>query len=232
MGDLQVNAGDLEGAAESYGKFLAAEPLNLEATLRRGDVFKDLGRFDEAMADYRRAEAVQPDNPQVLFKLGTMAMVAGAPREAIDYLKRVVTADPLNAGALNTFSLALSSLGLYDDASRVAAASLEVEAASPFGQFALGIALLGLERFGEAAEALKLAAAAASTSLDVLSALAAAEAGQENLFAAERALLQVLSVDPENKRARFMIAALHGEALDSPAPGVAAENLRSACGAL
>ncbi len=223
LGDFYFRAADLESAAFAYGKVLAAEPLNVEATLRRGDALKDLGRFDEAMADYRRAERVQPDNPQVLFKLGSLTLANGAPRDAVDCLNRAIIGDPRNAPAHATLSLALSSLGLYDDASRVAAASLAIETAYPFGQFALGTALLGLERFAEAADVLKLAAEAASTSPDVLEALAEAEVGQENLFAAERAHLQILSVDPENERARFMIAALHGEAVDSPPSSFAAD---------
>jgi predicted TPR repeat methyltransferase len=223
LGDLYMQAGEVEEAIYSYGKVLAAEPLNVEATLRRGDALKDLGRFEEAAADYRRAETIQPDDAQVLFKLGAMALAAGTPREAVLRLQRAIAADSGNASAHATLSLALSSLGLYDDAARVAAACLAIEAAFPFGQFALGTALLGLERFAEAADVLKPAAVAAATSPDVLSALADAEAGQENFFAAERALLQVLSVDPENKRARFMIAAFHGEAVDSTPPGFAAD---------
>jgi predicted TPR repeat methyltransferase len=223
LGDLYFQAGDLEDAAFSYGKILSAEPLNIEAALRRGDALKDLGRFDEAMADYRRAETIQPDNPQVLFKLGAIALATENPRDAVDRLNRAVAGDPQNAMARATLSLALSSLGLYEDAARAAEASLTIEADFAFGRFALGSALLGLERFSDAAAVLKLAAEAASTSPDVLTALAEAETGQENFFAAERALLQVLSVDPENKRARFMIAALHGEAVDSPPPGFAAD---------
>jgi predicted TPR repeat methyltransferase len=223
LGDLYQRAGDLENAAFSYGKVLSAEPLNVEAALRRGDALKDLGRFDEAMADYRRAETIQPDNPQVLFKLGSIALISGSPREAVDRLNRAIAGDPQNAMAYATLSLALCALGLYDDAARAAGASLTIEASFPLGQFALGSSLLGLERFSEAADALRFAAEAASTSPDVLTALAEAEAGQENLFGAEAALLQVLSVDPENKRARFLIAALHGEAIDSPPPGFAAD---------
>lgn len=223
LGDLYFRAGDLENAAFSYGKVLSGEPLNVDVTLQRGDVLRDLGRFDEAMADYRRAERVQPDNPQVLFKLAALAMVIGDPRDAVDRLNRAVASDPRNAVAHATLSLALSSLGLYEDASRVARASLAIEAGFPFGQFALGTALVGLERFAEAADVLRPAAKAASTSSDVLAALAEAEAGQENFFEAERALLQVISIDPDNTRARFMIAALHGEAIESPPPGFAAD---------
>ena len=221
LGDLYVQAGELSEALFSYNKVLAAEPLNVETAILRGDILADLGRAEEAIADYRRTEAIEPGNTVVAFKLGTLALKMGTPREAADHLRRAIAADPGNADAHVTLSLALISLGLYDDAARLAAAGLDLQPGFALGQFALGMALTGLERFVQASEALKLAADASPTSLDVLTALAEAEVGRGDLFAAERALQQVLSVDPDNSGARFMIAALHGEALEFAPPELA-----------
>lgn len=223
LGDLYAHAGSLADAVESYGQLLEREPLSVDGVLRRGDAFLALERIDDALVDYRRAEAIQPNNAEVLSKIGAVTLEYGGPREAAGYLQRALAADPRSPSTYANLSLALSVLGVFDDAARVASQGLEFDAGTPLGKFALGTALIGLEQFESAAEELRAAAAAAPRNARILSALADAETAREDFLAAELALQQIITVDSANIRARFMLAALHGEAVESAPPEVAAD---------
>src|SRR5215217_5214917 len=52
--DLQ-KAGDLEAAAAEYRRFLESQPRNTEALSNLGVVLATLGRYDDAIAAYRKA---------------------------------------------------------------------------------------------------------------------------------------------------------------------------------
>lgn len=227
LGDLYTYARDFEQAAYAFSQVLTTEPLHVDAILGRGDACVELRRFDDALADYQRANVIQPNDPKILFRLGSLSLRYGAPKEAATFFQRLLQLDPKNVAGYANFSLSLSALGQYDDALAVAETALQVDARSAHAGFALGSALLGLERFDEAAQVLRDASDAVPRHVDILLTLADAEIARDNPFAAELALQQILNVDPADTAARFMIAAIHGEAVDAPPPDFAVKTFDS-----
>jgi tetratricopeptide (TPR) repeat protein len=63
-GECWRRAGEFEAAARAYGQVLSGAPGRFEqrAAFERAGVLRRLERFDEALADYRRAAKVEPDN--------------------------------------------------------------------------------------------------------------------------------------------------------------------------
>lgn len=63
-GECWRRAGEFESAARAYGQVLDGEPGRYEqrAAFERAGVLRRLERFDEALAGYRRAASVSPDN--------------------------------------------------------------------------------------------------------------------------------------------------------------------------
>ncbi|MBI5740780.1 MAG: glycosyltransferase family 39 protein [Nitrospirae bacterium] len=53
MGHILISRGDYEGALRYYSEALTIYPLDKEALLNRGKTFEYLGRYDEAVSDYR-----------------------------------------------------------------------------------------------------------------------------------------------------------------------------------
>jgi tetratricopeptide (TPR) repeat protein len=63
-GECWRRAGEFESAARAYGQVLDGEPGRYEqrAAFERAGVLRRLERFDEALAGYRRAASVSPEN--------------------------------------------------------------------------------------------------------------------------------------------------------------------------
>lgn len=216
LGGLYLRAHEFHSAIDAFDHVLATEPLNVDASVGKGEALWELGRAEEALAAYRRAETIEPGNSKVLGVLGHAVLRAGSPVEAAHLLQRALQAGGPNSAVYSRLSFALSAVGQFDSAAEAARDALMGEPTSVAANHALGLASIGKGEFGVAAESLRLAANADPGNIDVLFALADAEAFRDEPFAAERALQQILTIEPDNAFARFMLAALHGEALASP----------------
>lgn len=82
----------------------------------RGMALYDAGRMDEAVADYRRSLAINPDYPEANNNLGHILAEQGHAREAIPYLRAAVRVKPGLLEAHNNLGSALSDLGENDEA--------------------------------------------------------------------------------------------------------------------
>src|SRR5437868_10710754 len=63
-------AGDLEGAVQGYRQFLAARPKEAAVHANLGVLLAHLGRFDEAIAEYKKAVVLDPQNADMVRNLG------------------------------------------------------------------------------------------------------------------------------------------------------------------
>ena len=92
---LQTEAGDNQGAIESYSRAIDINPGFLSALFNRGLAYKDLGRFDEAKADFKTVvELKNGEAPQALFNLGIIATDQGDTKLADEYLQKAYKLDP------------------------------------------------------------------------------------------------------------------------------------------
>jgi Tfp pilus assembly protein PilF len=158
-------ARDLDGAAEAYGRFLKEQPRNVEALSNLGAVLAAQGRYDDAIARYREALAVDARRTAVRLNLAVALQKAGRPAEAAPELERVVAEAPQNRNAVVLLAESRVRLGEYAQA---AALLTPLHDASPDDRavaYLLGVALLqdkqidkgklvldGVLRDGESAE--------------------------------------------------------------------------------
>lgn len=108
------------------------------------------GRLAEAEAGYRRALAVDAENPDALYLLGTVKLQQRQPAEALPLLERSVRRRGKNPHARAALGTALLESGRPDEAIREFRRALDLEPRHPDALLNLGNALAGLGRHGEA----------------------------------------------------------------------------------
>jgi Flp pilus assembly protein TadD len=67
--DLQQH-GDLQQAVTAYKNFLSLRPNESAVRSNLGVLLARLGRFDEAIAEYKEAYGLDPSNPGIILNLG------------------------------------------------------------------------------------------------------------------------------------------------------------------
>jgi tetratricopeptide (TPR) repeat protein len=108
LGMAYGSAGDFARAVEAYGKVLEIEPDNADAARKRGYALFRLGRFDEALAAFRQAEVLTPDNPLLLEEMGRFFAAQKDYGRAESYFKKAVERPDPPALALFNYAVLLS----------------------------------------------------------------------------------------------------------------------------
>ena len=93
-------SGDILGAVEAYQEVLAREPERIDARSNLGAVFVRLGRYEDAVREYRRALELGPGLATVRFNLALALYKSALLAEAARELEQVVAIDPKNTKAL------------------------------------------------------------------------------------------------------------------------------------
>jgi tetratricopeptide (TPR) repeat protein len=142
-------SGDLEGAAALYVQILREVPDAVRVRSNLGATYAGLGRFDEAIEEYRKA-LEREDEPSVRQNLALAYQKTGRIQEAAEEARRVLAAQPDSRDAL--LLLTDSYIHLGDDERAVQL--LEPAATRAPGDkaiaYLLGTALLNLDRVGDA----------------------------------------------------------------------------------
>lgn len=81
-------AGENQAALELLQQAEARSPSDPRPPYQAGLLFTKLGRHTEAIQSYRRTLVLDPDRPQLLYRLGLAYKAAGDPARAIFYLDR------------------------------------------------------------------------------------------------------------------------------------------------
>jgi len=92
---LQLEAEDYQGAVESYSRALEINPQYFSALFNRGFAYKDMGRIDEAKADFETIVTLKNGvAPQALYNLALIAMDQGDTVLGDEYLQKAYEQDP------------------------------------------------------------------------------------------------------------------------------------------
>jgi cytochrome c-type biogenesis protein CcmH/NrfG len=83
-----------EQAAAALKNILAADPDNVQANTRLGNLLFDAGRYSEAVGPYRRAFARDPRNVNLSTDLGTSLWYSGQPDAAISQFEQSLAIEP------------------------------------------------------------------------------------------------------------------------------------------
>jgi Flp pilus assembly protein TadD len=121
--------------------------------------FLRLGWFDEAVAGYRRALALRPDDPDILNNLGTALWELGRLEEAEAHYRRALGLRGGDAEILNNLGNALREQGRLDEAVACYRRALQLRDDSPETLSNLGVVLTSLGTLEEAEASLRRAIA-------------------------------------------------------------------------
>jgi len=138
--------GDLEGAIRGYTAILEKYPARVDVRSNLGAAYSALGRYEEAIEQYKRALIIDSGNVAIRFNLALAYYKAALFAEAVPELEKFITAAP------NSPQLSNARLVLADCQVRLGEYKQEIQSLSPLAEtdpenrtlaYLLGSALIG-----------------------------------------------------------------------------------------
>ncbi|WP_413207436.1 tetratricopeptide repeat protein [Rhodospirillum sp. A1_3_36] len=111
-----MDSGDREGALEACERALSQAPFHPDVILTAAVLNLDLGRVQEAEAQYLRLTDLRPDDPRGWQGLGRSRLFMGAPGPALTSLDHALTLGPPSPELLYDRAVALTQLGRLEEA--------------------------------------------------------------------------------------------------------------------
>ncbi len=198
LGLVRFRNNDFESAIRLIGDALARDPENPIYHANLGNVLKDSGRLNEAIAAYRRALALRPAYAEVHNNLGYALQASGMIEEAISRYRNAIALRPADYRARFNLGNALFLIGKGEDAITAfrEAATLNPGFASAWDH--LGTVLQRLGRHAEAEKSFRRWIEIDSESAEAHLALALALQQQERLADAFDCCERALALQPDS----------------------------------
>lgn len=130
------DAGSLLQAAQAYRKSVEAAPDWVEAHINLGTSLYQLGRLEEARAEFETARNLQPGNALAEFNLGCVLEQLGHAEDSIKHLLRATQLAPGLADAHLNLALAFEKAGRSQNAVRHLTLYLRYDPNGPWAEFA------------------------------------------------------------------------------------------------
>ena len=109
---------DAQAGIAMLQRVVAKDPQVVDAWLLLGNERAKQGRFDEALAHYRRALEIEPDYDLALRNIANVYRDMGRPDDAVAGYERLMRVDPRNVQARQELAQALLDAGRVEDAER------------------------------------------------------------------------------------------------------------------
>ncbi len=106
-----LGSGDYAAAEAGFQAVLKSDRNNVGALGNLGVVYSRTGQTDKAIAVYRKALAIQPNEPQLLLNLGLAYLKAELEAEALPIFRRVVVLRPADVRAQELLATAEIAAG-------------------------------------------------------------------------------------------------------------------------
>ncbi len=219
LGRIHGRSGDWAAAERAFAHSLNLQPDNVDAVLDHGEALYHINRTEEAIAAYRHAIALKPEDARGYFKLGSALVLQPDPADGKAVLFRAIALDPSNAVALTNLAGYYHRVGNLQRAIGTARQAIELNADVVPAYITLGNVLLEAGDRDNAAAILRIAADLAPESVVLLQDLAIAENAVGNPRGAEKVLQRIIAIAPDNLEARHMLAAVNGEPVRSVPSG-------------
>ncbi|QOV90736.1 tetratricopeptide repeat protein [Humisphaera borealis] len=126
-GDQAYQSGDRVAAIKDLEAAVAADPKMLMARERLGDAYKDVGRYEDAMVEYRELARLDPYGPTSYYKLGVTQQLLGRLEPAAENYQKSLKLDSREWRSRMNLGLVRLAQGKVDEA--VKATKLATEAA-------------------------------------------------------------------------------------------------------
>ena len=93
-GRASLKKGDLDDAAKALDQAISLNPRRVEAYVLRSAVFAAKKQYKDGVALMRRAQALAPNDQEVLIALGSQLVLSGDPNDGVPLLQQVVAKEP------------------------------------------------------------------------------------------------------------------------------------------
>jgi tetratricopeptide (TPR) repeat protein len=114
-----MEKGDFDSALGHYGRALEAaeaSEIRFQALLGMGSAYAGSDRLDDAVAAYRAALGIKPDDAAALYSLGLVTKDQGRYEEAAKLFANAAVRDPRFGEALVQLGIVYEHLGRHEDA--------------------------------------------------------------------------------------------------------------------
>jgi len=180
----------LAAAREAVEKALAIEPDLPEALTARAIIETNFDyNWKGAAETLHKALALAPQDPALLMEAGNLAQARGETTQAIEFFRRAVASDPVNAQALTFLATGLSVVGRQQEARTEYARVIELNPLAPNSHAGVGLTYLLEGKFEEAAVAAQKDAADYARLLIV----SCARWGQKRVSDSDAALAELIA---------------------------------------
>lgn len=71
LGDKYFNNGNYQKAVDAYTEYLRLEPTHIKSLYNRGRAYEELGKYEEALADFNKVLKEDPQNGNALLSLAS-----------------------------------------------------------------------------------------------------------------------------------------------------------------
>jgi len=176
------------------------------------------GRLEEARADYRNALRLQPEYADALHMLGVLAYQAGQYDEALSLISRAGKLMPPNAGVYTNLGNVFQARGELEEAVAAFHKAIKLAPDNAIAHNNLGNALRLQGKTDAAVDAFTSALTIDGDYSEAHANLAITYQAMGEEARATRSYEQAVKLDPGNKPAAHMLAALLGEATDGAPP--------------
>lgn len=156
-GNMLAMSGNPRKALEDMDRLLALEPDSARALVTRAKILLELQRPDDCFRDLNRALALEPDHAEALAYRGQIHSGYGRLEEALEDFEAAIRAEKGEKKPMWLVGKAdiLLRTGRNAEALQASDRAIEMDAAFSWAWLRRGQALLALERFAEAIEALE-----------------------------------------------------------------------------
>ena len=139
-------SGDLQGAVTAYLAILEKHPARIDVRSNLGAAYSALGRYEQAIEQYKRALVIDGTNPAIRFNLALAYYKAAWFAEAATELERFLTAapnSPQTANAQLVLADAYVRLGEYKKVIQALSPLADADPSNRTLAYLLGSALIG-----------------------------------------------------------------------------------------
>src|SRR6058998_498584 len=144
----------LAAAREAVERALALEPDLPEALFARATIETNFDyNWKSAAETLRKALTLAPQDPALLMQAGNLAAARGEKTQSLEFDRRAVALDPVNAQARAFLASALSVTGKQEEARTEYARAIELNPSAPNSHAGAGLTYLLEGKFEEAAVA-------------------------------------------------------------------------------
>jgi|GEM_PF-3030982 len=137
--------GDYDRALADFERSNRADVCNMFAY--RADIYRRKGEPERALADLQQALELEPDHPDLMYRLGRLHAEAGRDEQAIASMDRLLARHPASARAYELRGAAYLRLGRHDEALRDLSRCVELAPAESRCYYYRGVANFRLRRY-------------------------------------------------------------------------------------